>query len=296
MSTPAIALTPIVPSVQFKNIAFATDFSEYSMRAMPFAIGLAKKFNANLFLCHVVTPTPLAIGAPEAAPYLYQAETESAARALDDLLKFPSVQGLECKSLMPSGPLADELEAIIEQNNIDLVVTGTHGRTGMRRLLLGSSVEQICRIATCPVLTVGPDLITQNVDIKRIHLPTDLSEESELDIPYVALLAKAYGAHVTVLHVMPKDAATNPEARMLAEPMRRTMMHAFEKEIGDPKPDFVIEFGDTVETVLDYARNNHADLIAMGIRDAFLPGFSLRSGVAYRVVAGAPCPVLTCRR
>lgn len=298
MSTPAhAAVTQAKPSVQLDRIVFATDFSESSMKALPLATALAKKFGSTLFLCHIVTPTPLAIGAPEAAPYLYQAETESAQRALDDLCKSPSLKGLECKSRMPSGPLADELQALIEQNRIDLVIAGTHGRTGVRRLLLGSSVEEICRIATCPVLTVGPDLeISPELEIKRILVPTDFSEESELDLPSVALLAKAYGAHVTVLHVMPPDAASNPEAKKLAEPMRRTMMHAFEKEVGDPKPEFVIEFGDTVPTILDYALKNKIDLIAMGIRTAFLPGFTLRSSVAYRIIAAAHCPVLTCRR
>lgn len=298
MSTPADAVSiQSRPAVQLKRIVFATDFSESSMKALPLATALARKFGSTLFLCHIVTPTPLAIGAPEAAPYLYQAETESAQRALDDLGKSAAVQGFECKSLMPSGPLADELQAVIEQNQIDLVVAGTHGRTGMRRLLLGSSVEEICRVSTCPVLTVGPDLeISPELEIKRILVPTDFSEESELDLPYVALLAKAYGAHVTVLHVMPQDAATNPQAKELAEPMRRTMMHAFEKEVGDPKPEFVIEFGETVPTIMDYALKTKTDLIAMGIRTAFLPGFTLRSSVAYRIIAAAHCPVLTCRR
>lgn len=298
MSTPASTTVPqIRPAVQLNRIAFATDFSESSMKALPVATALARKFGATLYVCHIVTPTPLAIGAPEAAPYLYQAETESAERALDDLVKSPALQGLQCKSLMPAGPLADELETVIEQNQIDLVVAGTHGRTGVRWLLLGSSVEEICRVSTCPVLTVGPDLeSTPEMEIRRILVPTDFSEESELDLPYVALLAKKYAAHVTVLHVMPRDAATNPQAKELAEPMRRTMMHAFEKEVGDPKPEFVIEFGDTVPTILDYAHRTKTDLIAMGIRTAFLPGFTLRSSVAYRIIAAAHCPVLTCRR
>lgn len=296
MSTPAISTLTPPSAVQFRNIAFATDFSEFSMSAFPFATALAKKFGATLFLCHVVAPTPLAVGAPEAAPFLYQAETENAERTLRDLMNSPALHELKCKCLMSNGPLADELEAMIEQNKIDLVIAGTHGRTGMRRLLLGSCVEQLCRVAPCPVLTVGPDLAVANFDFKRILVPTDLSEESELDMPYVALLAKAYGSHVTVLHVMPPDAATNPEAKELAEPMRRTMMHAFEKGIGDARAEFVIEFGETVPTILDYARRAKTDLIAMGVRNAFLPGFSLRSSVAYRVIAGAHCPVLTCRR
>lgn len=280
----------------FKNILFSTDFSEFSMKALPWVTGLARKFGSNVFLCHVVTPTPLAVGAPEAAPYLYQAETESADRALKDLLASERFKGLAVKSVMPSGPLADELGQVIAENNINLVVAGTHGRSGVRRLLLGSAVEEICRVATCPVLTVGPDLaVRTDQEIKHILVPTDLSEESKRSLPYVALLAKAYGAKVTVLHIMPLDAATNPDAKMLSEPVRRSMVHAYEPFFVDIKPEFVIEFGNTVETILTHARKNHVDLIGLGIRSAFLPGFQLRSSVAYRVISGAHCPVLTCR-
>ncbi len=296
MSTPAFASSaPPVKAVEFKNILFATDFSEPSMKALPYATGLARKFGANLIVCHVLTPTPLAVGAPEAAPYLYQAETESSTRALDDLLHSPPLHDIKCKSMMPAGILSEELKATIEDNKIDLVIAGTHGRTGVRRLLLGSSAEEICRVAECPVLTVGPDLAPRSVEIKNIVMPSDLSEESAFAVPCVAALARAYGAQVTVLHVMPEDAATNPDAKKLAEPVRKTMLHKFEAEFAELKPEFVIEFGDAVETILKIAEKKNADLIAMGIRHAFLPGFQLRSSVAYRLMTAAHCPVLTCR-
>jgi nucleotide-binding universal stress UspA family protein len=297
MSTPAFAsAAPPVQAVEFKNILFATDFSEPSMRALPYATGLARKFGANLILCHVLTPTPLAVGAPEAAPYLYQAELESSTRALDDLLHAPPLHDIKSKSIMPAGILSEELKAAIEDNKVDLVIAGTHGRTGVRRLLLGSSAEEICRVAECPVLTVGPDLAPRgSVEIKSIVMPSDLSEESGFAVPCVAALARAYGAQVTVLHVMPEDAATNPDAEKLAEPVRKTMLHKFEAEFAELKPVFVIEFGEAVETILEVARKKNADLIAMGIRNAFLPGFQLRSSVAYRLMTAAHCPVLTCR-
>lgn len=290
--------TPIAPAVLFKNILFATDFSDSSMKALPYASGLARKFGASLFVCHVITPTPLAVGAPEAAPYLYQAETESASRALEDLIKSRDLSGIAAKSLMPAGILSDELKTCIAQNKIDLVIAGTHGRTGVRRLLMGSSVEEICRVAGVPVLTVGPDLVHEEgaeIAIRHIVYPTDLSEESAYAAPYVAALAAAYGATVTVLHVMPKEPASNPDVKQLAEPLRASMVHIFERPFGAIKPDFVLEFGDTVETILNCVHRTHADLIAMGIRNAFLPGFQLRSSVAYRVISAAPCPVLTCR-
>ena len=305
MSIPGIALSSLVGPTPadaaagaFKNILVSTDFSEFSMNAVNWAAALAQTSGAQLFVCHVVTPTPLAIGAPEAAPYLYQAENENVDRALKDMLASNRLRGLPVKSLMPSGLLADELSRAITENNIDLVVAGTHGRTGVRRLLLGSAVEEICRVATCPVLTVGPDVATTtNHEIKSILVPSDMSEESKRSLPHVLRLAKANGATVTVLHVMPEDAATNPDAKMLAEPVRRSLMHAYEFIFAgsDVKPEFVIEFGDSVETILTYARKNKVDLIALGIRNAFLPGFQLRSSVAYRVISGAHCPVLTCR-
>jgi len=305
MSTPGVVSStntsnlkssPAASSSPFKNILFATDFSQFSMRALPWVTGLARKFNSSLLVCHVVTPTPLAIGAPEAAPYLYQSEKESADRSLKDLVASSKLQGLPVKSVMPSGLLADELSRAIADNKINLVIAGTHGRTGVRRLLLGSAVEEICRVATCPVLTVGPDLDhNPEPEIKHILVPSDLSEESARSIPYVAQLAKTYGAKVTVLHIMPADAATNPDAKMLSEPVRSSMIHAYEPLFGEVKPDFVIEFGDTVETILTHARKNKVGLIGMGIRSAFLPGFQLRSSVAYRVISAAHCPVLTCR-
>lgn len=298
MSAPLFATTPVAPAFQFRNILFATDFSDSSMKALPYATGLARKFGAALFVCHVVTPTPLAVGAPEAAPYLYEAETESASRALDDLIKSPGLAGISTRPLMPAGILSDELTAAIAKNNIDLVIAGTHGRTGVRRLLLGSSVEEICRIAGVPVLTVGPDLEHaegEEVAIRNILMPTDLSEESGHAVPYIAGLARAYDATVTVLHVMPEDTGTNPEAKKLAEPMRKSMVHIFERQFGAFKPEFRIEFGETVETILGCATRIHADLIAMGIRNVFMPGFRLRSSVAYRVIAASHCPVLTCR-
>ena len=100
-------------------------------------------------------------------------------------------------------------------NHIDLVVAGTHGRTGLRRLLLGSAVEGICRVATCPVLTVGPDHPASRIKLDNILVPTDLSEESMRSLPFVLRIAGAYGAKVTVLHVLPEETAGNPDTQKL---------------------------------------------------------------------------------
>ena len=283
------------PVASLKNILFATDFSEASMKAFPFAASLAQKFGASIFACHIITPTSLVTAAPQSAPYFYEAEYEAATKELDNILHSPQLEGIKTKALLSSGILGDALLDEINQNHIDLVVAGTHGRTGLRRLLLGSAVEGICRVATCPVLTVGPDHPASRIKLDNILVPTDLSEESMRALPFVVRVAGAYGAKVTVLHVLPEETASNPDTQKLSEPVYRNMVHIFEPRLAPLKVEFVIESGETVETILKVARDKSADMIMLGVRDAFLPGIHVRTSVAYRIMAASHCPVVSCR-
>lgn len=294
MATLSVRVNPI-PITGLKNILFATDFSEPSMKAFPYVSAIAKRFGASVFPCHIITPASLVATAPMAAPSFYEAEYNAATNELDNILRSPQLQGLKTQALVASGILGDALLDQIKQNDIDLVVAGTHGRTGFRRFLLGSAVEQICRVATCPVLTIGPELPKTETDFKRILVPTDLSPESRRSLPFVLRLAGEYGSEVTVLHVLPEETAGNPDARKLSAPVYDNMVGIFKPQLDPLKPQFLIESGETVEMILQVARETNADLIAMGIRGAFLPGFHPRMSVAYRVMAAAHCPVVTCR-
>jgi nucleotide-binding universal stress UspA family protein len=297
MATPALAPTTkeaLGTKEQFRNVLFATDFSEGSLRALPYVAGIGKAFGATVHLCHIISATTMAAAA--AAPALYQATGKEATEHLAGLLHSPVLEGLERKLVLAEGPVEEELLKTIRERNIDLIVAGTHGRTGWRKLLLGSVVEAICRAATCPLLTVGPALaVHDGVPFRRILFPTDLSKESMSVVPYLTLLSKKYGSQVSVLHVIPEETGTNPDARALSEPIRENMMLYLERELASSTPEFMTEFGDTVNTVLRVAQKKNADLIAMGIRNAFLPGIQLRSTTAYRIIAGASSPVFTLR-
>jgi nucleotide-binding universal stress UspA family protein len=284
------------PATRLKNVLFATDFSDESMHALPYVVGIAKKLGSTVYLAHIVAPNPLVASAPEAAPSLYAGIGDQAAAQLTALALSPQLAALEAKTMVRSGPIGDELCSMIQEHKIDLIVAGTHGRTGVRKLLLGSVVEEICRVATCPVLTVGPALAPRTeIKFKRILFPTDLSEDSKSIIPYLRQIAEEYEAEITILHVMPEELVSNPEAPKLAEPIRSRMIHTFESEFCESKLEFLIGFGETVETILRTARAKNADLIAMGIRNTFFPGVHLHSSAAYRIMAGAHCPVLTYR-
>lgn len=291
MSTAPVA---IAPAVHLRNILFATDFSESSRRALRYAEALAEKFGARICLCHAMTPTALAVGAPEAAAYLYEAEYEGSQRDLTNLLRVEEEKGLDIDSVLEPGLLKDVLTSAIARKSIDLVVAGTHGRTGVNRLLLGSSAEEICRSASCPVLTVGPWLVTPNkIQFRRILVPTDLSAESMRVLPYVLGIAQQYQSAITVLNVIPLNRGAS-DTKVAAKAKALAMEAALQHKLAHYKHEFLVDFGDTAETILRVSREKKAELIALGIRKTF-GGPHLRSSIAYRVMGGANCPVLTCR-
>jgi nucleotide-binding universal stress UspA family protein len=111
-------------------------------------------------------------------------------------------------------------------------------------------------------------------------------------VPYIALLAAKYHSQVTVLHVVPEDEATRSDEKSLTEAARNKMTSVFGQALSAYQPEFEVAFGNTADAVLHVAREKKADLIAMAIRNAFRPGI-LRQRTAYRIMAGAPCPVLT---
>jgi nucleotide-binding universal stress UspA family protein len=285
----------IRPDFRFRNVLFATDFSDYSMQALPYLRGFSRQFGSKIHLWHVVTPSHLAIGAPEAAPFLQKAQETNSRKALADLLRSPELDGIDAEAVLASGTLTDEMCKAIRDRDVDLVIMGTHGRTGMRKLFLGSAVEEVCRIANRPLLTLGPDLAPGEMKFKRILFPTNLSIQSTRVLPYLLALAGPLDAIVTILYAVPLDAVAVPEARHLADEARSALEDTLKSDFRQTKHEFIVDFGEPAQTILRVAREKKADLIAMGIKNRFTPGIHLWSSVAYRVMAGARCPVLTCR-
>ena len=236
---------------------------------------------------------------PQAAATLQHRDELHARSKVKDLLKTADLAGLSTTVVVRSGIPTDELDHFVREHKIDLAILGTHGRTGMKHLVMGSVAEDLFRHLPCPVLTVGPNIskpATQAVDVRHILFPTDLSDESQAVFPYLASLASQYKASLTLLHVLPVETATNPDARSLAEPLRKEMQNIFSPHI-DPRcsAEFIIDFGDTVERILAHAESGRADLIGLGVRKAGEVTTHLRNTVAYRVVLQAHCPVLTAR-
>lgn len=294
-----VAVVPMIPEVQLRRILFATDFSPASEKALPVVSAIARKYGSHVLLAHVWTPLPYSMVTPEAVTVLEARQEREAREETRKLLQRKELEGLPCSVLVKGGTPGEELSCIVRTHNIDLAIVGTHGRSGFKRFVTGSVAEELWRNLTCPVLTVGPNTIerfAEAVAIRKILFPTDLSEESKTVFPYVASLASEYNADIIFLHVLPPETASNPMARKLAEPLRKTMERTFSPGMSPRcKAEYVIDFGDPAERILTYANKQNVELIGMGIRRA--PDFTTHfwSTVAYRVVVHAECPVLTCR-
>jgi nucleotide-binding universal stress UspA family protein len=138
--------------IELKRILAPTDFSEYSGEAMRYACGLAEKFDAELHLLHVLemhaSSTPVFAGGLALTPHVQESH-EAAEKALLQVAN-------DRKAIRATavGPPFLEILRYAKDNDIDLIVMGTHGRTGLVHVLLGSVAERVVRKSSCPVLTV----------------------------------------------------------------------------------------------------------------------------------------------
>jgi universal stress protein A len=133
-----------------KKILFPTDFSHASDAGLPLASSLARDTGATLVILHVEEP-PLAYGGGELYYGIPEPNTEALQKMLADVK--PADPKVPYVHRMVTGDPATEIVRVAEEEQADIIVVGTHGRTGLTRLLMGSVAEQVIRRASCPVLT-----------------------------------------------------------------------------------------------------------------------------------------------
>ena len=146
--------------IQLHRILVPTDFSDYSRVALEYGCAVAEKFGAELHLLHVLqdlvglVPEP-GLAFPPPGDYMRELQA-SAERALDELPGPLAPEGLALERATRQGAPFVEIVRYAREAEIDLIVLGTHGRSGLAHMLLGSVAEKVIRKAPCPVLTVRP--------------------------------------------------------------------------------------------------------------------------------------------
>jgi nucleotide-binding universal stress UspA family protein len=142
-----------------KRILCASDFSPASRPALRLAQELARTLRARLILFHAYERSvPVGNGGylpPSVLRDLWAATQEAARRNLKRLASSPQGKGVRIATLLAEGPASAAIVRAAKKNRVDLVVMGTHGRTGVQRLLMGSVADRVIRTASCPVLVVG---------------------------------------------------------------------------------------------------------------------------------------------
>ena len=282
--------------ISLKHILFATDFSPAADAAAPFAIQIARSYGAKMYGVHVNPFDNYTAAAPDAWAAMAEAaerQTKEHARRLNEQLK-----GVEHEVVIGEGNIWEAISNLIKQHEIDLIVLGTRGRTGLGKTLLGSVAEQILRQASCPVLTVGPHVTLQPeeaVKMREILYATDLAADFPAAAPYAISLAQENQAHLDLLYVIENQRTGElVQPVELAESKLRKLRQLVPQEAELwCEPRYLVEQGIPAEKILEAADRQRADLIVLGAQPANWLATHLNAGTVHKVVSEAKCPVLT---
>jgi len=292
--------TEFVPAtdqkIELARILVATDFSPASDRALEHAVSLARWYNSKIYLTHIL---PLDVMmAPELVTVTEVEVRRAAETGMRRIEESGQLQGVTYEVFLRQGPVLPTLGKMIEEQNIDLVVLGTHGKGIAQKILIGSTAEQVFRQARVPVLTVGPVAEREplyDVNFRNILFATEFGRGAEREAAYAFSLAQEHRSRLTMLHVL-------THAKEFDEPVvvKATAASAHQMRELLPLdagshclPRFRVETGNPVEEILRVSREIDADLIIIGAKPRKGLAGHLPHSKAYQVVCRAGCPVLT---
>jgi nucleotide-binding universal stress UspA family protein len=140
--------------IGIKKILFPTDFSSFAEYALPYAVAMAEEFDATIYMLYVEEVLPYIPGDPDR--HFPDSETidQAAHVKMQSHIDKHAEGRVEVKRFVARGTPAEEIVEFAKQEGIDLIVLATHGRTGLKHVLLGSTTEKVVRKASCPVLSI----------------------------------------------------------------------------------------------------------------------------------------------
>jgi nucleotide-binding universal stress UspA family protein len=287
-------------SPTFETLLIATDFSAASRAAFRTALEICREMRASLVILHVFEYANIA--PPESGGQLLELQSLSdRCRSSLEILRQQAVNaGVPCETALEDGIAEATILDAIAARKIDLAILGTSALHGFERLVFGSTAESVLRKATCPVMTVGPQVVHPvgafSTPQGPIVFATDFHASTIGAIRYAARISQLTAAPLHCLHVLPRTLeATRGEGQIVPGIMSEALKQVASESglVMDP-PICATTYGSEVSNaVVDYAKRQKARLIVLGVRQASLLASRLPEHIAYRIITEAPCPVLT---
>lgn len=292
-----------------KNIFCPIDFSDCSRHAVEYAVALARHFDATVTALHVVTPVAalLPVDVPIYPPLGFTPEDLEQFRRQAAAFVRDESGGTRVYTEVLEGNVTEEIVRRAETLPADLVVIGTHGRSGLDRFMLGSVTERILRKVSAPVLTVPPRAVDAvpigPIPFAQIVCAVDFSPASMRALHYAATLARGTNAVVTAVHVVEPVPAFElvtmggREGGELDELARAAARKRLNGAIAQGvraanRWGEIVATGDPAREILRIARELHSDLIVIGVSGGH---FTTVGSTANHIVREASCPVLSLR-
>ena len=295
--------------VQFKNILCATDFSDYSNHTILYGVELAKEFEAGLTICHVIDLSSIAIyGEFQLEPV--EQQSRIMADAAEQLDKLVGDQPVKWEPLIALGKPADEILRLVEEKDIDLVITATRGRSGLKRLILGSITERLMRTLDCPLLVVrspaqDSGIVSElSIRLHKILVGCDFSPDSDQAFAHGLSLAQEFEAELHLAHVIEPPVQPNlihvetVISGEIQEDHRNLLIEKLKEMVPAEAanwctPQLTIMEGQPYHELVKYADTRNIDMIVLGIRGHGLVKTLFLGSTTDRVVRNSTCPVLS---
>jgi nucleotide-binding universal stress UspA family protein len=292
-----------------KHVLFATDFSSCAKHAQDYALAVASAWGAGLDILHVIEFQPgMDVEFPVNQMYLNHRKAE-ASPPLQSAKEQAIRAGLSGQTHMRVGIPSQQIHTFAESSGADLVVLGTHGRTGLEHVLLGSTAERVVRIAPCPALSVkahrpeasGTVPLEAGVTIRRIVVPIDFSDCSLDALEFAVQFNKPFGAAITLLHVL-EPVAYGLDFTLIPPKEWKHQKERVVARLGEltaalsdngVKADHVLRSGLPPDSIVGFVHERGFDLMIMGTHGRSGLSHLLSGSVAGAMLRLAPCPVLT---
>ncbi len=279
------------------RIVVATDLTDTEY-LLPHAIAQAKASQASLILVHAVLPHESMPVESGAIPYYDPLRMDRDARLLlENVARDIREQGIDCTTAVRHGFLPDVISEIIANSGAGRLILGTHGRRGLKKLVLGSMARQLLETVDVPVCTVGPRAHKGASGSPGLILhPVSLAGSHEVSAALSLSLGRQFGVQVMFLHVVsPGPGASRDPGQAVASANEQLYRLIPEEALPTTRVQARVALGTVVSEILAVAEEIQAGLIVLGVHapaHSWLPG---TEPAAYRILVSAPCPVLSLR-